>query len=76
MSIVVACVSLGTNTRERMNASKILEWLCGSSCVMFLGILNRVWNVFCPEKNTCYIMGAPKGFGIEGMLGSRYDCIG
>jgi hypothetical protein len=55
---------------------KILEWLCGSSCVMFLGILNRVWNVFCPEKNTCYIMGAPKGFGIEGMLGSRYDCIG
>jgi len=27
--------------------------------------------VFCPEKHTCYVVGAPKVFGIEGMLGSN-----
>ncbi len=63
MSIVVACVSVGTNTKERISVFKILEWLCGSSCVMFLGILNWVWNVFCHEKNTYCIVGVPKGLG-------------
>jgi hypothetical protein len=47
-----------------------LEWLCGSSCMMFLGILNWVWNLFYLEKSTCCFVGAPKVFGTEGMLGS------
>ncbi len=49
---------------------EFLEWLCGSSCIMFLRILNWVWNVFCPEKSTSCFMGVPKVFGTEGMLGS------
>ncbi len=53
-----------------------LEWLCGSSCMMFLGILNWVWSVFCLEKNTYYLMGALEVFGIEGMLGSSDVWIG
>jgi hypothetical protein len=47
-----------------------LEWLCGSSCMMFLGILNWVWNVFCPKKNTYCFVGSLEVFGTEGMLGS------
>jgi hypothetical protein len=43
---------------------------------MFLGILNWVWNVFCPEKNTYCFVGAPEVFGTEGMLGSSDDCTG
>jgi hypothetical protein len=38
--------------------------------MMFLGILNWVWNVFCPKKNTCSFVGAPEVFGTEGMLGN------
>jgi hypothetical protein len=38
--------------------------------MMFLGILNWVWNVFCFKKNTYCAVGAPKVFGIEGMLGN------
>jgi len=53
-----------------------LKWLCGSSCMMFLGILNWVWNVFYFEKNTCCLVGVPKVFGIEGMLGSSDVWIG
>jgi hypothetical protein len=37
---------------------------------MLLGILNLVWNVFCPEKNISYFVGALEVFGIEWMLGS------
>ncbi len=47
-----------------------LEWLCRSSCIMFLEILNWVWNVFCFEKNTYCLVGALEVFGTEGMLGS------
>jgi hypothetical protein len=32
---------------------------------MFPGILNWVWNVFCPEKNTCCFVGVLEVFGIE-----------
>jgi hypothetical protein len=44
--------------------------------MMFLGILNWVWSVFCLEKNTYYLMGALEVFGIEGMLGSSDVWIG
>jgi hypothetical protein len=50
---------------------RFIKWLCGSSCMMFLGILNWVWNVFCPKKSTCYFVGAPKVFETEGMLESN-----
>jgi hypothetical protein len=44
--------------------------------MIFLGILNWVWNVFCPEKNTCSLVGAPEAFGTKGMLGSSDVWIG
>jgi hypothetical protein len=47
-----------------------LEWLCGNSCMVFLGILNWVWNVFCLKKSTYYFVRASEVFGTEGMLGS------
>ena len=53
-----------------------LEWLCGNSCVMFLGILNWVWNVFCPDKSICSFIGALEVFGTEGKLGSSDVWIG
>jgi hypothetical protein len=40
---------------------KFLEWLCGNSHVMFIGILNYLWNVFCLEKNTYCIVIALRG---------------
>jgi hypothetical protein len=55
---------------------EFLEWLCGSSCIMFLRILNWVWNVFCPEMNTCYFVGTLEVFGIKRMLGNSDDCTG
>jgi hypothetical protein len=38
--------------------------------MMFLGILNWVWNVFCPDKSICSFIGALEVFGTEGKLGS------
>jgi hypothetical protein len=32
--------------------------------------------VFYSEKSTCYVMGVPEVFGIEGMLGSSDVWIG
>ncbi len=55
---------------------RFLEWLCGSSCMMFLGILNWVWNVFCLKKNTCCLVGVPEVFGSKGMLESNDVWIG
>jgi hypothetical protein len=55
---------------------RFLEWLCGNSCMMFLGILNWLWNVFCLDKSTCYFVGGPEVFGIAGMLGSNDVWIG
>jgi hypothetical protein len=60
--------NVGINTREKMNVFSFLEWLCRSSCIMFLGILNWVWNVFCLEKSTYCFVGVPHVFGIERML--------
>jgi hypothetical protein len=48
-----------------------LELLCDNSCMVFMGILNSVWNVFCFKKSTCCFMGALKVFGIEGKLGNN-----
>jgi hypothetical protein len=42
--------------------------------MMFSGILNWVWNVFCPKKSTYCFVGTPKVFGTKGMLGSSDDC--
>jgi len=44
--------------------------------MVFMGILNWVWNVFCFKKNTYYFMGALEVFGIEGMLGNNDVWIG
>ncbi len=53
-----------------------LEWLCGSSCMMFLEILNWVWNVFCSKKSTSCLVGVSEVFGTEGMLESSDVWIG
>ncbi len=50
---------------------KFLEWLCGSSSMMFLRILNWVWNVFRHEKSTCCLVGALEVFETKGMPGSN-----
>jgi hypothetical protein len=34
--------------------------------MMFLGILNWVWNVLCPKNNTCCFVGAPEVLGLRG----------
>jgi hypothetical protein len=46
-----------------------LEWLCGSSYLMLLGILNLVYNVFCHKKSICCIMGASEVLGLRGYWG-------
>jgi len=51
--------------------SEFLECLCDSSCMMILGILNLVWNVFYPDNNTYCFVATLEGFRIEGMLGSN-----
>jgi hypothetical protein len=44
--------------------------------MIFLGILNWVWNVFCPEKNTYCFVAALEAFGIKWILGSSDVCTG
>ncbi len=44
--------------------------------MMFLGILNWVWNMLCFEKSTCCFVGALEVFGTKGMLGSNDVWIG
>jgi hypothetical protein len=70
-----ACVFLGTNTRERMSVSRISR--CG--CVVV-----HVWCFwgFWIECKMCFVLrkvllhcGSFEGFGIEGILGSKIDCI-
>jgi hypothetical protein len=68
-SRVVTCVFLGPTQGRGWACLGFLEWLCGSLCMMFLGILNWVWNVFCLEKSTCCFVGTSKVFGIKRMLG-------
>jgi len=67
-SRVGACVSIGTNTRERMSVFMIFK-------VVVWQLMHDVSRDFelgmecvCLEKNTCCFVRAPKVFGTKGML--------
>jgi hypothetical protein len=67
-SRVGACVSIGTNIRERMSMfriSKVVVW-------QFMHDVSRDFELdmecVCPEKSTCCFVGAPKVFGTKWIL--------
>jgi hypothetical protein len=46
-----------------------LEWLCGSSCLMTLGIFNLMCNVYHPKEKVLTVLWELRGFWEQGDIG-------
>jgi len=62
---------LKTNTMEMMSVCGC----CGNSCLMALGILSQMGNVFILRKEYLLHCGSSKGFGNKGILETKIDYV-